>query len=137
MAVLRLEHVAQAKMVPRQRLAELSRLAVEVADVPTRITMDAAVVPEAVQVSFLPGEVHLRIAVQLYLDFRIFATPAAQEIEVIPTVVAVAAEQEALELTEQMSRLEMAVQVTCCQQNSVEDTLRVVVAVEMASPIIQ
>jgi hypothetical protein len=137
MAVLRLEHVAQAKMVPQQRLAELWRLAVEVADVQTRIMMDAVVVPEAVQVNFLPEEAHLLIVVQLSPDSLISVTTAAQVIVVIPTVVAVAVGQEALALTEQMSRQEMAVQVTCCQQNSVEDTLRVVVAVEMASPIIQ
>jgi hypothetical protein len=99
--------------------------------------MDAVVVPEAVQVNFLPEEAHLLIVVQLSPDSLISVTTAAQVIVVIPTVVAVAVGQEALALTEQMSRQEMAVQVTCCQQNSVEDTLRVVVAVEMASPIIQ
>jgi hypothetical protein len=85
----------------------------------------------------LPEEAHLLVVVQLFPDSLIFVTPAALEIEAVPIVVAVAAEQEALGLTEQMSHLEMVVQDICCHQNLEAGTLRVVVVVEMVSLIIR
>ena len=135
MAVLRLEHVAQAKMVPRQRLAELSRLAVEVAVVPTQTTLAGAADQAVEQVRTTQGEVPLRIVVQLHLDFRIFATPAAQGIKTVLIAVGAVAAQVARELTEQISRRVMEVRDICCHRILVVYTLQGVVVAEMVSPI--
>ena len=128
---------ARAKMGPQQRLPELLHSAVAVEDVPTQTTRVGAADQAVAQVRITQAEARLRVVGLLYLDFRISVTPAAQEIKEIPTVVAVVVEQEALGLTEQMSRLVMAVQDTFCHQTLVADTLQVVVVVEMASLVIQ